>query len=105
MAGVRTRQPNQLFHDARAEDLAVMPADRSAPITEEERAYWAARPTDDRCVELWGFLVRRAISEARTERDEAAFFFVAEALGLDPAVLLWTAARKGGVPRRSSPAA
>ncbi len=93
MAGIRTRDPDPLFYDGRAEDLAILPEDRSSPVTDRERAYYAARMSDEKCVELWGFVLRRAIMEAENDDDWQLIAGLGEWLGLDGPSLLRTASR------------
>ena len=62
-----------------SEDRAILPADMTAPITAEERAYWAARPNADGCLALLGRVIRQALADG----DERGAQRLCEALGLN----------------------
>ena len=62
-----------------SEDRAVLPADLTAPITDAERSYWAARSNADGCLALLGRVIRQALADG----DERGARRLCEALGLN----------------------
>ena len=72
-----------------AEDCTIMPADLTAPITDAERAYWAARSNADGCLALLGKIIRQALADG----DERGAQRLCEALGLNYRVIASQAGR------------
>ena len=73
------RQPASQPKQVQSEDRAILPADLTAPITDAERAYWAARPKEDGCLALLGKVIRQALADG----DERGARRLCEALGLN----------------------
>ena len=73
------KQPAFQPKQGQAEDRAILPADLAAPITDAERAYWAARPNADGCLALLGKIIRQALADG----DERGAQRLCEALGLN----------------------